>query len=137
MARLRLILIAISLTAVGCADPNTGTVSGTITVDDDLPETGYIGFTAIDGKTGPVGGEIVDGLYSVTLPIGEMKVAIRVPKVTGEKKLYEGDPNSPVQKITEESLPRWYNEETELTHVIVAGESTKDFELSTSKKRKK
>lgn len=138
MARLSLILLVLSLASLmGCADPNIGTISGTITIDDETPETGFVSFAAVDGKTGPVGGEIIDGQYSVTLPIGEKKVAVRVPKVVGKKKLYENDPNSPVQELTDEALPPWYNDETELLQTIVAGESTQDFELSTSKKRKK
>ena len=132
-----LVLLVLSVAALGCADPNIGTVSGTVSGDDEAPETGYVSFTDVDGKTGPVGAKIVDGQYTITLPIGDKKVAVRVPKVVGKKALYENDPNSPVQELTDEALPRWYNDETELTHTVVAGESTQDFVLSTSKKRKK
>ena len=120
--------------ACGCAEPTTGTVTGTITVDGDFPQTGYIGFTATDGKTGPVGTEIIDGQYTAEVPLGEVKIDIRVPKVVGKTKLYN-TPDSPIQEVTEESLPPRYNDETELVETIVAGETTKDFELTTKRSK--
>ena len=129
-------LFFVCFLCVGCAEPTTGTISGTVTIDGDLPETGYIGFTAIDGKTGPAGTEITDGKYTVTLPLGDAKVAIRVPMVVGKQKLYD-TADSPVQDITEERLPARYNDETELTYTIEPGEATKDFELTTKRKKKK
>ena len=107
----------ICLCASGCEEPTTGTVTGTITVDGDLPTTGYIGFTATDGKTGPVGGEVTDGEYTVVVPLGDAKVDIRIPKVVGKKRLYD-TPDSPVQEVTEESLPPRFNDETELVHTV-------------------
>lgn len=130
----RLGCVLLVLVCGGCAEPTTGTVSGTVTVDGELPETGYIGFTSTDGKTGPAGAKITNGNYTAELPLGEAKVAIRIPKVVGQQKLYD-TPDSPIQDVTEEALPRRYNDETELVYTVVAGESTKDFELSTKKKK--
>lgn len=132
--RFNLLLLLCCLTW-GCAEPTTGIVKGTITVDGDLPETGYIGFTATDGKTGPVGTEIINGEYEAEVPLGEVKVDIRVPKVVGQQRLYN-TPDSPIQDITEESLPPRYNDETELIHTVEVGEVTKDFELTTKRSRK-
>ena len=47
-----LVLLVLSVAALGCADPNIGTVSGTVSVDDEAPETGYVSFTDVDGKRG-------------------------------------------------------------------------------------
>ena len=79
------VLLPIVVCLVGCAEPTTGVVRGTVTVDGDLPKTGYIGFTPTDGKVGPSGAELVDGQYEIELPLGEAKVDIRVPKVVGNK----------------------------------------------------
>ncbi len=131
----RMIAFLILATAIGCADPTKGIVSGIVLIDDELAETGSIVFSATDGKTGPVGTKITDGQYTVTLPVGSSKVEIRVPVVVGQKKLYD-TPDSPVSDLMEESLPPWYNDETELTYEIPSGTSVKDFELSRKKRKK-
>ena len=129
------LLFLLALLITGCKEATTGTVMGNITVDGDTPETGYIGFTATDGKTGPVATEIIDGQYTAEVPLGDVKVDIRIPKVVGKQKLYN-TPDSPVQEITEEMLPARYNDETELTLTIVPGESTQDYDLTTKRKKK-
>ena len=56
------------------------------------------------------------------------KVAIRVPKVVGERKLYD-TPDSPVQPLMEESLPPEFNDRTELTLDVKPGVNERDFDL--------
>jgi hypothetical protein len=73
---------------------------------------------------------MVDGRYSAEVPFGEFRVEIRVPKVVGEKKLYN-TPNSPIMPLLEESLPAKYNDQTRLTIEIEPGETQRDFQLST------
>jgi len=126
----------ITVLFAGCAEPTTGIVSGTILIDDEPAETGSIVFSAVDRKTGPVGTKITDGDYTVEIPLGDMNVEIRVPIVVGQQKLYD-TADSLSSNVMEESLPPWYNDETELTYVVEAGEAVKDFELSRSKKRKR
>ena len=70
------------------------------------------------------------------MPFGSYLVQIRVPKIVGQTKIYD-TPDSPIQDVMAESLPPWYNDETELTAEFVEGETNLDFELSTSKKRPK
>ena len=91
---------------------------------------------AIDGKTGPSGGPIVDGQYTATVPVGVSKVAIRVAKVVGTQKLYD-TPDSIVQEITEEMLPPKYNDESELTYDVPPGKSTKDYDIEIATKKKR
>ena len=88
---------------VGCADPTTGIVSGTITVDGMPAETGAISFIPIDGRSTTSGGVIENGKYTVNASVAKVRVEIRVPKVVGEKKIYD-TPDSPIQKLMEESL---------------------------------
>lgn len=119
------------LVAGGCdtVPEGMGTVNGSVTVDGQSVTRGAIAFMPTDGLAQTSGGKIVDGRYSATAPIGKAKVAIRVPKVVSERKLYD-TPNSPVQPIMEESLPTKYNDETELEIEVRPGETEYNFDLS-------
>jgi hypothetical protein len=118
------------LVAAGCEKPTKGVVSGTVMVDNMPAKSGSIAFFPVDERSTTAGGEIVDGRYEAEVPFGKFKVEVRVPKVVGEKKLYN-TPNSPIQPLLEESLPAKYNDETELTIEVVPGENQRDFQLST------
>lgn len=114
----------------GCGDPTKGIVSGTITVDGQPAETGAISFIPLDGRSSTAGGVITDGQYTVNAAVTKVRVEIRVPKVVGEKKIYD-TPDSPVQKVMQESLPAKFNDNSELRYDIPSGRSTKDFSLET------
>lgn len=118
--------------SLGCSnqDPNRGQVTGTVEVDGQPAANGSISFTPIDGNTAATGGAIVDGRYVVDANIGPSKVAINIPKVVGERKLYN-TPDSPKMPITEEALPPQYNEQTTLTHDVQSGPNEKNFSLKT------
>jgi hypothetical protein len=118
------------LIAAGCSEPTTGTLSGQVTVDDAPAKTGSIAFFPVSGQGTTAGAAIADGRYSVEVPLGAMKVEIRVPKVVGERKLYD-TPDSPVKPLMAESLPARYNDATELEHEVKPGENRRDFALST------
>ena len=127
------VAVALGLLALcaGCEDrSNLGVVTGTITVDGAPPKTGSIAFFPADGKASTAGGEIIDGKYSTRVAFGSSRVEIRVPKVVGQKKLYD-TPDSPVKSVLAESLPARYNDQTTLTIDVERGENQKDFALST------
>lgn len=130
MKRLSLMLLAMAL--AGCQDSSIGIVSGTVTVDGSQAGDGSIVFAPLDGKHGPAGGPIVDGTYSVTVPVGPSKVEIRLPVVVGQIRIY-GTKDSPIQDDMRDSLPPKYNDETELTYDVPAGKSEKNFDLSIKK----
>ncbi|MCA9235946.1 MAG: hypothetical protein KDA44_10775 [Planctomycetales bacterium] len=123
-------LLASALVGCGGSPADRGDVSGRVLIDGQPASTGAIVFTPVDGASATAGGKIADGSFDVTAPLGLCKIAIRVPKVVGEKKLYN-TPNSPVQSIMEESLPARFNDETELTYDVQPGRQEHDFELST------
>lgn len=114
----------------GCAEPTTGVVTGTITVDGRPAKSGSIAFFPVDGKSITAGAEILDGEYTAEVPLGASKVEIRVSKVVGERKLYDA-PNSPIKPLLAEALPARYNDETELRLDVQPGENRKDFQLTT------
>lgn len=125
-----LVLLAIVQTGCGEGIPDgQAEVSGRILVDGVAPTEGAITFSPVDRMSPTSGGMISDGEYSVLAAVGEAKVAIRVPKEGGERKLYD-TPDAPLQKVMTESLPARFNDDTELTFEVKAGKNTCDFDLS-------
>jgi hypothetical protein len=124
--------IAALLGVSGCssADATRGEVSGRVTIDGAPAAAGAIAFIPADGASPTAGGKIVDGKYSVVAPFGVAKVEIRVPRVVGQRTLYD-TPDSPVQPVMEESLPKQFNDETRLTLEVKPGSIEHDFELQT------
>lgn len=117
------------LGSLGCEDPDVGIISGTVTVDGTAVEMGSIAFFPRDGKAFTAGSAIDNGAYFSRVPLGELRVEIRVPRQVGEQRLYDV-PDSPIQPILRESLPARYNNRSELRITVEPGRSEHDFELS-------
>jgi hypothetical protein len=117
----------------GCDDSKFADVSGTVRLDGEPIFEGSITFLPVDGQSQTAGGTIKDGKYSVSVPVGQMKVSISYPKVSGSKKLYD-TPDSPIGYLYKESVPARYNEQTELVLEVKPGKNTKDWELTSKKK---
>jgi len=126
----RATIAVVAMLVAGCEKPNIGTVTGTITVDGSPAQSGSIAFFPVDRKSSTAGSEIVDGQYTAKVALGAAKVEIRVPKVMGEKKLYN-TADSPKKKILAESLPAKYNDQTELQLDVQPGENHQDYSLAT------
>jgi hypothetical protein len=122
--------LIVTILIAGCAKSDTGVVTGTITVDGAPAQSGSIAYFPIDRKSSTAGAGITDGRYTATVPLGSSKVEIRVPKVVGQKKLYD-TPDSPIKQILAESLPPKYNDQTELTLDVKPGENHQDYQLTT------
>lgn len=122
--------LAVSAFLVGCNKPTKGIISGTVTVDGVAAKTGAITFYPTNGKAQTAGANIEDGRYKAEVAPGTAKVEINVPKVIGQKKLYN-TPNSPVYPLTAELLPAKYNTESELKADIKLGENEQNFDLKT------
>jgi len=123
---------AVLVCTFGCGgqDPNRGEVSGIVTINGQPAATGAVAFSPVDGQSPTSGGKIVDGKYTVKASTGTSRVAIRVPKVVGQRKLYN-TPDSPVQPLMEETLPAEYNDRTTLTLEVKPGANEHNFELTT------
>ena len=125
-------LLAVAMLAAGCSKgPPMGEVTGTITVDGTPAKIGSISFFPIDGKSGTAGAAIKEGKYTADVPVGKVKVEIRVSKIVGEKKLYD-TPDSKVQPIMEEVLPPKYNDRTELELDVQPGTNKRNYDLETA-----
>jgi hypothetical protein len=114
----------------GCAKQNIGVVSGSVTVDGVPAKSGSIAFFPVNKKSSTAGAEIVDGKFTARVPLGAAKVEIRVPKVVGQRKLYD-TADSPIKQVLAESLPPKYNDKTELTLDVVRGANHQDYQLTT------
>jgi hypothetical protein len=112
----------------GCGKSNIGIVTGTISVDGAAAKSGSIAFFPTNRKSSTAGSEIVDGRYTAKVALGTAKVEIRVPKVVGQKKLYD-TPDSPIKQMMAESLPKKYNDETGLELDVQPGKNLQDFDL--------
>lgn len=125
-------LLAIAPLWFGCSgqDPNRGQITGLVEVDGQPAAEGAISFYPIDGNSAGSGGDIINGRYTVNANIGPSKVSINVPKVVGQRKVYD-TPDSPMVPITEEALPPQYNDKTTLTHDVQPGPNEKNFSLKT------
>lgn len=125
-------LLLAAVTAVGCSKgPPMAEVAGNVAVNGQPAKTGSISFFPTDGKSPTAGATITDGKYTAMVPLGNVKIEIRVSKVVGQKRLYP-TPNSPVQSILQEVLPPKYNDMTELTMEVQKGTNSQDFDLKTN-----
>jgi hypothetical protein len=124
------LILAACLVLSGCSKSNTATVTGTVAVDGQPAQSGYVSFFAVDGRAPTAGAPIVDGRYTVQVKPGLCNVQVRVPKVIGRKKLYD-TANSPVQEVKTESLPAKYNDATELQFDVQPGTNENNYDLKT------
>lgn len=122
-------LVAALLGCSGAADgPEQFSVSGTVTLDGEPVAEGSITLESSDDAGGTEGGSISAGKYQVDTTAGPKVVRISAPIVVGERKLYD-TPDSPMAKITEESIPAAYNTESTLTATVSADSTSFDFAL--------
>lgn len=112
----------------GCSD-GLAIVEGEILFDGAPVNQGMISLEPTDGKGPTAGSNVEGGKYSISkvLP-GPKSVRISAVKVVGKEKAYE-TPDSPDIEITEELLPKKYNESTELKLDVAAPRTKHDFKL--------
>lgn len=123
------------LVMAGCDDAPRASVSGKVTVDGELVESGAISFVPTDPSKGnTAGATITNGVYQIegnNLPSpGSYRVEITAMKKTG-KKVPAGSPSPPGTMIDEavESIPERFNKKSTLTQELKAGKNTCDYQL--------
>ena len=115
--------------AAGCNQgPPMGEVTGNVIVNGTPAKTGSISFFPLDGKSLTAGTEIIDGKYTAQVPVGKVKIEVRVSKIVGQRKLYP-TPNSPVANVYKEVLPPKFNDQSELEMDVTKGTNEKDFDI--------
>ncbi len=114
------VLLASALLASGCAapEPQAVNVKGNILLDGQAMSDGDIYFQSGAGKP-PVHAKIIGGSYTIHVPPGEYRVAIRQDRDKGMKTVY-GDPQ------LESNVAARYNVETTLT-ASVTPDGPKEF----------
>jgi hypothetical protein len=126
--------LATALLAVGCGPSGIETVEvkGTIAQDGEPLPSGTITFMPKDGVASPGGGVIKDGAYTANVPPGEKWVMVLATKVVGQKPMYAGDPNSPMEDMTEQVTSPVYNaaHQTPLEAKIDGPQEGLNFELT-------
>jgi hypothetical protein len=132
---MRIVVCAFALLAglfAGCSsEPARVTLRGKVTLDGNALEKGVVEFVPADGKTPSAkGGVIVGGEYTAEVVPGEVIVKITSPKVVDKKKRYD-TPDSPVDDVLAEQVPKKYNEESKLKETIATGQKELDFKLVT------
>lgn len=132
LGRVTLLSAALFILLAGCSDSKVAEVTGTVTVDGQPVEKGSISFIPANGQGPTAGSDIKDGKYiAAKVSTGSVKVQIRVPKVAGKKKLYDKGEDSQYVDTFKESLPKKYNDDTELRFDVQSGKNEKNWELST------
>ncbi len=128
------------IAGVGCSGgPDTGTVTGTVSVDGKIPAEGSsINFISTGGGASTAGGLIEQGKYSVKVPVGATKVEIRIPRPQGgavKAAAPKAGPGSEkgVGGPIEESLPPEYNEKSTLTFEVKSGTNEKNWDVKSKK----
>lgn len=124
------LLFTLTLITACRGSKETGTVSGTVTVDGQIVEKGSIVFLPVDGSGPSSGASIEDGKYSAEVWPAKSKVSIYVPKAVGSEKMSADMPDSEARVVMAESLPPKFNSKTELEMDVQLGQNDKDWELS-------
>lgn len=107
-------------------------VSGNVSFDGQMVETGRIRFIPLAGTAGPVTIEMIDdGRYQTStsggVPVGRHRV-----EITGhDAEEYANAPVGPGSAPPRQLLPDWYNRESELEIVVESGQGaiSRDYEL--------
>ena len=123
---LKIFVVAfLCVVCIGCGN-GLVKVSGKITYNNAPVKDGQIRFLPVSGKGPSAAAIIINGQYSVEVMPGEKKVEVLGYKIIGQKNIGK------VIDIKSQILPPKFNEKTELTCEIVAGNDTQNFELSGS-----
>jgi hypothetical protein len=123
--------------ACGCgAGGKRAAVSGKVTLDGELLETGSITFQPIEGTESPsAGAAITRGAYDIPRTkgptAGVFRVEIRAKRKTG-KQIPAGSPAPPGTMVDEvvEVVPARYNKESTLRAEVKPGTNPLTFELT-------
>jgi len=127
------LLAALGIVTMGCGNsglPPLGTVHGTVTVAGQPIEGAAIEFTPANGRPS-VGETDAAGNYNLmfTYDADGALVGKHTVRITTARAGVMSEGDGPSVEAREEMLPAKYNEASELTVDVVAGDNTFDFDL--------
>jgi hypothetical protein len=103
-------------------------IHGRVTLDGEPVPAGSVKFSPLDGQTPTAGAVIQDGEYRAEVPLGRMRVEIRAARAVEQPK-GPNAPQGPHAPVFRESIPRQFNEQSQLTRDIEESTSEVDFDL--------
>jgi hypothetical protein len=116
---------------VGCSGGgSTGTVNGTVTLDQEPLKEGMVQFIPVDGKSQTASAQIKDGKFTASVPLHTMKVSFSAPKVLGKPKKMYDTPDSPVVEQVGELIPEKFNVKSTFQITVKAGVQEEKYELT-------
>lgn len=130
----RLILLAGLLAATGCSDASMEKVSGTVTMDGKPLPRARLLFTPSGTKSNPGSGSYAitgpDGRYELRQVDPDREGALVGPHRVEITTVFESRDDG---RLPKETIPKRYNEDSELTfEVTPGGSSTADFQLQST-----
>lgn len=134
---IRVVPLGLSLSLllqVGCADPNTARIVGSVLVDGQPVARGTIAFIAADGTGDSVSAVINNGRYEVSTTNGAKIIQITVPRIVSQRRAFN-DPSAPMLDVTEETIPEKYNSNSVLKMDAQPGSNTKDWSIESKSNR--
>ncbi len=118
------------LLAAGCGGPkNVGRVSGKVTLDGQPLPNALVVFGPKNGQTPSAGTTDADGKYTLvrTRTVEGAELGEHTVRITTYR---PGDPDAdPPEPPAREKVPLRYNDQTELTAKVEAGDNPIDFDL--------
>jgi hypothetical protein len=126
-----LIFVALLVVQVGCGGDKAAVVTGKVTFNGEVVETGAIRFVPADGD-GPVAGAMIEGgVFTATkVHVGKNQVFITSPRGTGVMVKSWDAPDAPIGEEVVEGIPAKFNSESELFYDVTKGQQTKNFDLT-------
>jgi hypothetical protein len=120
---------------IGCSSSNRAVVKGSVTLDGEPVDGGMILFFPANEqyKADQGRAEIKNGSYEIAAgkgpPPGNYRVEITWQKKTGKQVVSKGDPPN-MEDETIQVIPPQYNQKSQLTKEIKAGDNKLDFPLT-------
>lgn len=124
-----LVVLGLTPNLIGCGegDPRS-VVTGTVTLDGEYLPGGEILLVPTEPNQPTERGAIQHGAYTLRAAPGPKKVMIRWERNHPTKKVPGADPGTMIP-LREQMIPSRYNDQTELTAEVVAGDNEFNFDL--------
>jgi len=115
----------------GCTGDKAAVVTGKVTFNGEVVETGAIRFVPAEGD-GPVAGAMIEGgiFTARKVHVGKNQVFITSPRGTGVMVKSWDAPDAPVGEEVVERIPKKFNSESELFYDVTKGRQMKNFDLT-------